>query len=78
MVDLVRRAGFSLDEARELLDDRTPGRPPGDRWQALVARKQVELDELLAAVRAAARLLVHLADCRRRSLEECLAAVDGQ
>jgi MerR family redox-sensitive transcriptional activator SoxR len=77
MIDLVRRAGFSLDEARELLATRTPGRPPGVRWGTLVARKRVELDHLLAAVEAAQRLLTHLARCQCPSLDGCLAEVGG-
>lgn len=72
MIGLVRRAGFSLEETRELLGARTSGDPPGGEWQALVARKGAELDERLAAVRAARRLLNHLADCRCRTFAECL------
>lgn len=73
MIDLVRHAGFSLVEIRDLLDGRLQGEPPGPRWQAQVARKEADLDKQLAAVHAARRLLTHLGGCRCRSLEECVA-----
>jgi DNA-binding transcriptional MerR regulator len=72
MIDLVRRAGFSLEETRELLSTRCDGQPPAAEWQALMVRKQAELDELLAAVQAARKLLTHLAGCQCRSFDECL------
>jgi MerR family transcriptional regulator, redox-sensitive transcriptional activator SoxR len=75
MIDLLRRAGFSLDEARELLAARPSGEPPGGAWQTLMVRKQAELDEHLAVVHAARKLLAHLADCKCHSFDECLAKV---
>jgi MerR family redox-sensitive transcriptional activator SoxR len=75
MIDLVRRAGFSLQEARELLSARNAGQPPAAEWRTLMVLKQAELDQLLETVQAARKLLNHLAGCRCRSFEECLTYV---
>lgn len=71
VIDLARRAGFRLEEIRQLLDRGPTDQGPGLRWQALAAGKLAELDQLLTAVDAMRRLLGHLAGCQCASLEEC-------
>jgi MerR family redox-sensitive transcriptional activator SoxR len=73
VIDLARRAGFRLQEIRQLLEPDQRSRGPGPRWRVLAAGKLAELDQLLAAVEAMRRLLGHLAGCQCASLEECAA-----
>jgi MerR family redox-sensitive transcriptional activator SoxR len=71
VIDLARRAGFRLEEIRQLLEPDQGSRGPGPRWQAMAAGKLAELDQALAAVEAMRRLLGHLTGCQCASLEEC-------
>jgi MerR family redox-sensitive transcriptional activator SoxR len=73
VIDLARRAGFRLQEIRQLLEPEQGLDGPGPRWRALAAGKLAELDQMVAAVEAMRRLLGHLAGCRCASLEECAA-----
>ena len=75
MIDLLRDAGFSLEEVCRLLSAPDADEPPGPEWQALMVRKQAELDELLAVVSDVRRLVAHLADCQCSSFAQCVARV---
>ncbi len=75
LIALAREAGFALVEVRELLDGFPAGTPPGDRWGALVDRKLVEIDALIARARTARRLLKHIAKCDCGDLDECARAM---
>lgn len=71
LIDSARRAGFRLEEIRELLRTRTDGEPPGDEWRALVEIKRAELEELSRALVACRAWLNRLADCRCPTLRGC-------
>jgi len=77
VIDLARRAGFRLEEIRQLLDPGQADQQPSARWQALAAGKLAELNEVLAAVETMRRLLGHLAACQCATLEECATRTDG-
>ncbi len=74
VIDLARKAGFALDEIRELLDGIATGVAPGKQWAALVERKRPEVDELIARAQAMRRLLDQLAACTCPTLEDCAVA----
>jgi MerR family redox-sensitive transcriptional activator SoxR len=71
VIDLARRAGFRLEEIRQLLAPEQGPDGPGPRWRAMAVGKRAELDQMLAAVEAMRRLLGHLAGCQCVSLEQC-------
>ncbi len=57
VIDLAKRAGFSLAEVRELLDASEEGVPASQRWQELAERKLPEVEALIHRARAMRRLL---------------------
>lgn len=72
LIDAARRAGFRLEEIRDLLSTRIDGAPPGDEWRALVEIKRAELQELAVALTACRAWLDRLADCRCATLTDCV------
>jgi DNA-binding transcriptional MerR regulator len=73
VIDLARRAGFRLEEVRQLLELGQQVDGPGAGWRAVAPGKLAELDQTLAAVEAMRRLLGHLAGCQCNTLEACVA-----
>ena len=71
IVDVARRAGLSLEEARTLLDGFSPKTPPGARWQALAQRKLPEIEVLIQRATEMKRLLEIGTQCRCVSFDEC-------
>jgi peptide/nickel transport system substrate-binding protein len=57
VIELAKRAGFSLAEVRELLDGFEAGVPASQRWQELAERKLPEVQGLIDQARAMRRLL---------------------
>jgi MerR family redox-sensitive transcriptional activator SoxR len=65
IIDVAQRAGFSLREAKLLLDGLQADTPPTDEWRQLAAQKLDEVEQLLArteAMRALLRSWLHC-DC---------------
>jgi DNA-binding transcriptional MerR regulator len=54
---LAQSCGFRLDEMRHLLHGFGPGVTPPRRWQELAHKKQQELDEQIARLKAMQRLV---------------------
>ena len=70
VIDVAKRAGFSLDEARVLLSTGNGGPPAHAQLRELAARKLPEVDELIARAQAMRAWLVtrprlRLRDARR-------------
>ncbi len=57
VIDVAKRAGFSLVEVRELLDGFEAGVPASQRWRELAERKLPEVQGLIDQARAMKRLL---------------------
>lgn len=57
VIDVAKRAGFSLAEVRELLDASEAGVPASQRWRELAERKLPEVQGLIDQARAMKRLL---------------------
>lgn len=57
MIDVAQRAGFSLREAKLLLDGLQADTPPTEEWRQLAAQKLEEVEQLLARTEAMRALL---------------------
>jgi MerR family transcriptional regulator, redox-sensitive transcriptional activator SoxR len=68
---LAQACGFRLDEMRHLLHGYASGVAPPRRWHELARRKQDELDEQIARLRAMRQLLHRVLECRCIDLAEC-------
>ncbi len=77
VIDVAKRAGFSLDEVRTLLDSIDRGAPAHEELQALAGRKLPEMDALIERARAMRDWLAVASVCGCESLEECGLFVDG-
>ena len=63
VIDVAKRAGFSLDEARVLLATSRGGPPAHARLRELAERKLPEVDDLIARAQAVRAWLVTASDC---------------
>ena len=68
---LAQACGFRLDEMRHLLHGYGYGVTPPRRWQELARRKQQELDEQIARLKAMRRVVDRALQCRCVDLPEC-------
>ena len=71
VIDLARRAGFTLAQIRVLVDGVTGGDSPPTQWAALAEEKLAEVDALIARAQATRRLLEALRSCTCPTLEDC-------
>lgn len=74
LVLLAQRAGFALQEIRQLLNGFPPRASAGERWRALVDRKQAEVEAKLEELRRMLDVLALLARCECPDLDACGAA----
>lgn len=72
VIDLARRAGFTLAQIRLLVDGVAAGAPPPAQWAALADEKLAEIDALIARAQATRRLLEALRGCDCPTLEACV------
>jgi DNA-binding transcriptional MerR regulator len=56
---------------RRLLPGYASGVTPSRRWQELALRKQAELDQQIARLKAMRRLVDHVLQCRCPDLNDC-------
>ena len=79
VLDVAKRAGFSLDEARVLLQRAQAGTPAFESLRALAARKLPEVEALIARAEAMRAWLRTATDCSCTSLDACaLFDPDGE
>ncbi len=71
IVEVGKRAGFSLAEVRLLLDSIDRGAPAHEQLRALVARKLPEVEELIERAVAMRDWLAIARECGCDSLEDC-------
>jgi MerR family redox-sensitive transcriptional activator SoxR len=71
VIDVAKRAGFSLDEARVLLASSNGGTPAHAQLRELAERKLPEVDELIARARAMRAWLVTASGCTCDTLDVC-------
>jgi len=71
VLDVAKRAGFSLDESRLLLQSADAGTPAFESVRALAARKLPEVEELIERAEAMRSWLLAATDCSCTSLDVC-------
>jgi DNA-binding transcriptional MerR regulator len=71
VIDIAKRAGFTLDEIRLILDSDNADEPAYAELRTLVGRKLSEVDALIARAQAMRQWLIRAQDCRCSSLELC-------
>ena len=78
LIDLAKRAGFSVSETRELLAGFSRKTPPGERWRALARAKKIELDERIAEAERMKNVLRTVTRCRCPTLADCGRAMKSK
>ena len=79
VLDVAKRAGFSLDEAGVLLQSAQAGTPAFESLRALAARKLPEVEALIERAEAMRAWLRTATDCSCTSLDACaLFDPDGE
>ncbi|UGS35666.1 MerR family transcriptional regulator [Capillimicrobium parvum] len=71
VLEVVKRAGFTLDEARLLLQSTGAGAPAFESLRELAQRKLPEVDALIARAQAMRTWLLTAIDCSCTSLDVC-------
>jgi DNA-binding transcriptional MerR regulator len=77
IVDVAQRAGFTLDEIRELLGGASGGGPARDSVRALAERKLPEIQALIERAHAVERWLEVASACECPTLDVCGLFGDG-
>ena len=81
VLDVAKRAGFTLDEARMLLQKADAGTPAFEALRELAAHKLPDVDALIERAQAMRGWLLTATDCTCTSLDVCALfdrhAVDG-
>ena len=71
ILDVAKRAGFSLDEARVLLRASDAGSPAFESLRKLAARKLPEVEALIVRAQAMRSWLLTATDCSCTTLDVC-------
>jgi MerR family transcriptional regulator, redox-sensitive transcriptional activator SoxR len=71
VIDVAKRAGFSLDEVRTLLTASDAGEPAHEQLRELARRKLPEVEELIARADAVRRWLTTATGCGCETLDVC-------
>jgi MerR family transcriptional regulator, redox-sensitive transcriptional activator SoxR len=71
VIDLAKRAGFTVAEIRRLFRGFPEGTPPSERWKALAEGKLAEIEALIESAEAMRSTLEEALRCRCASLEDC-------
>jgi MerR family redox-sensitive transcriptional activator SoxR len=71
VLDVAKRAGFSLDEARLLLQRSDAGSPAYESLRELAARKLPEVEALIERAQAMRAWLLTATDCSCATLDAC-------
>jgi DNA-binding transcriptional MerR regulator len=71
VIDVAKRAGFSLDEIRIMLTASDAGEPAHTQLQELARRKLPEVEELIARADTVRRWLTTATGCGCETLDVC-------
>ncbi|MEN8158531.1 MAG: MerR family transcriptional regulator [Myxococcota bacterium] len=77
IIDLAKRAGFTIAEIRQLLGGFARRTPPGVRWRRLAEGKLRELEARIAEARRMQALLEVVTRCECPSFDDCARAIEG-
>src|SRR5436190_701225 len=71
VIEVAKRAGFTLDEARVLLATADEGTPLSESMRELAARKLPDIDAFIARAQAMRAWLQVAAGCTCETLDDC-------
>ena len=71
VINVAKRAGFRVDEMKQLFHGFGKGIPAFHRWQVLAQRKIAEMDDLIARAKEIKRLPEKADRCNCLDLEDC-------
>lgn len=71
LIELAKKAGFTIAETRDLVRGISRRTPPGPRLQAMARKKLVEVDERIAEAQRMRAVLEKMARCECPTFEEC-------
>jgi MerR family redox-sensitive transcriptional activator SoxR len=77
VIDVAKRAGFTIREIRTLVHGFPPGTAAAERWRALAAGKLEEVDALISRLGYMRELIEVALRCDCTSLEECASLMSG-
>jgi MerR family transcriptional regulator, redox-sensitive transcriptional activator SoxR len=75
LIDVAKRAGFTVAEIKRLLTGFSRRTAPGERWRALTRGKLSELDERIAGAERMKAVLQVVMRCRCPTLADCSRAM---
>lgn len=71
VIRVAQRAGFTIAEARTLMNGFSAEEPPSERWRILAREKLIEVEALIDRAQAMKRLLERGLHCECLSREDC-------
>ena len=71
LIELAKRAGFTVAETRQLVRGISRNTPPGPRWRTLAGKKLSEVEERIAEAERMRAVLHKMMDCECPTFEDC-------
>jgi MerR family redox-sensitive transcriptional activator SoxR len=75
VIELAKRAGFTMAEIKRLLAGFSRRTPPAERWRALTSAKMAELEQRIADAERMKETLRQVMRCRCPTLADCSRAM---
>jgi MerR family redox-sensitive transcriptional activator SoxR len=75
IIDLAKRAGFTMAEIKRLVAGFARRTPPGERWRVLAEKKLVELEERIAEAERMKSVLRVVMRCECPTFDDCSRAM---
>lgn len=75
LIDLAKRAGFTVAEIKQLVAGFVSRTPPKKRWRALTGAKRAELDQRIAEAQRMKTVLELVERCHCPTLRDCARAM---
>ncbi len=71
LIDLAKKAGFTVAEIKKLLRGFSSKTPPGERWRQLASAKLREIEERIQEAQRMKRVLETVMGCQCPTLDDC-------
>jgi MerR family redox-sensitive transcriptional activator SoxR len=72
LIQLVRGAGFGISEMQDLFAAFSEDVPVANVWQAIAAKKEVEMQAIIAQAQATQQMLNQARNCQCEQVGECV------
>lgn len=72
LIQLVRGAGFGISEMQDLFAAFSDDVPVANVWQAIAAKKEAEMQAIIAQAQATQRMLNQARNCQCEQVGECV------